>query len=155
MLLLITLAHAKWEIICGTEDMGRVYTLESVGSRLYAGAKYGAYISDDNGRTWRLTNAREDIVPFAISADAVYAARPDYGVTGSTKLIPGPSKPAKATSRAFAKYSSPVPARSSLSGTWTALSYRTTEVRHGTTRPTTGSGNQTIIFADHPSLDLK
>ena len=83
MLLLIPLAHAKWEIVGGTEDMGRVYTLESDGSRLYAGARYGTYISDDDGRTWRLTDAREDIVSFAISADAVYAAGPDYGVTRS------------------------------------------------------------------------
>ena len=44
MLLLISLAHAEWELIPGTEEMGAIYTLETDGTRLYAGTEHGVFI---------------------------------------------------------------------------------------------------------------
>ena len=80
-------AHAaiqtEWVQVDDGESTQWVSALETDGHRLYAGTSNGAFISQDDGYTWRLTDAREDIASFAISADAVYAAGWDYGVTRS------------------------------------------------------------------------
>ena len=40
-----------WVPLVGTETFERVYLLETDGCRLYAGTKYGLYISMDHGFT--------------------------------------------------------------------------------------------------------
>ena len=81
MLLLISLARAEWEFIPGTEEMGTIYTLETEGTRLYAGASDGVYISDDDGDSWRLTGLHNAVQAIAVSGHNVYAA-PDYDPGG-------------------------------------------------------------------------
>ena len=44
-------ALAEWKLVCGTDDMGDIYTLETDGSRFYAGTDNGVYISFDDGHT--------------------------------------------------------------------------------------------------------
>ena len=56
-----------WLSLTGTEDMGEINTLESDGSRLYAGTRDGLYISDDNGYTWRLTEFKLPVKVMATS----------------------------------------------------------------------------------------
>ena len=74
MLLLISLARAEWELIPGTEEMGTIYTLETDGTRLYAGTEHGVFISLDDGYTWRPTDLNHGVLAFAIGWDeTVYA----------------------------------------------------------------------------------
>ena len=63
--------HVDWEILGGTQHMGRISTLQSDGERLYAGADNGVYLSDDDGHTWRLT-LPGGISTIAIDTDSVY-----------------------------------------------------------------------------------
>ena len=80
-LLAISIARADWEIVCGTEHMGGIYTLESDGNRLYAGAENGVYLSDDDGHTWRLT-LPGSIRTIAIDTDNVYTFLRESGAYG-------------------------------------------------------------------------
>ena len=63
-----------WLPLPGKEEMGEINTLETDGSRLYAGTDNGVYISDDDGHTWRSTDVTDAVGAIAISDDAVYAA---------------------------------------------------------------------------------
>lgn len=82
-LLLITLLAAsparaglqvEWELIPGTEEMGTIYTLETDGTRFYAGTEHGVFISLDDGYTWRPTDLNHGVLAFAIGWDeTVYA----------------------------------------------------------------------------------
>ena len=75
MFLVISLAHAEWERIPGSEEMGYVYAMASDGHRLYAGAKHGVFISPDDGYTWRPTGITHEVFAFAVGWDgAVYAS---------------------------------------------------------------------------------
>ena len=75
MFLVISLAHAEWERIPGSEEMGYVYAMASDGDRLYAGAKHGVFISLDDGDTWCPTGLNHGIYAIAIGWDgAVYAS---------------------------------------------------------------------------------
>ena len=74
-------AHAEWSRLPDTEVIGRVHVLESDGQRLYAGARNGVYISDDDGDSWRLTGLHNAVQAIAVSGHNVYAA-PDYDPGG-------------------------------------------------------------------------
>ena len=66
--------QVEWELIPGTEEMGAIYTLETDGTRLYAGTEHGVFISLDDGYTWRPTDLNHGVLAFAIGWDgAVYA----------------------------------------------------------------------------------
>ena len=69
---------AEWELIPGTEELGGVWALESDGSRLFAGASQGVFISLDNGDSWLSTNLKRAVDVIAISHDAVYASTAEW-----------------------------------------------------------------------------
>ena len=70
--------RAQWHHIYGTEELGGVWALESDGSRLFAGASQGVFISLDNGDSWLSTNLNRAVDVIAISHDAVYASTAEW-----------------------------------------------------------------------------
>ena len=78
-------AHAYWELLPGTELIGRYPMVATDGTRLYASADAALYISDDDSGTWRYFEVAPDIEDFTILLIAsgygsVYIASSDHGI---------------------------------------------------------------------------
>ena len=79
MFLVISLAHAEWELIFGNG----ADRITSDGERLYASTKKGIYYSRDDGYTWRLGDFNDYINDLTASPGAIYGYSSEHGILRS------------------------------------------------------------------------